>query len=233
VAGIPLAQSEVRVRLNVAPPEVRDMRRLARELRRLGVDAATMRRATDRKRKWVEIPKAFMPSDVAVVSAMPGVHPVPSVQRDYVPLDGLRRIVGRTSAEGTGQDGLELVLDSLLRGQRGSTKDLLGPRGRRYESLDAMTQPPVPGHSITLTVSYVMQDICDRALPTRRSASASPAAISWYSNRLRRDPLPGKSSRVRCKHRQSGADGALRPGSTLSRSSPAAWWRASAHAWTR
>jgi cell division protein FtsI (penicillin-binding protein 3) len=164
VAGIPLAQSEVRVRLNVAPREVRDMRRLARELRRLGVDAATMRRATDRKRKWVEIPKAFMPSDVAVVSAIPGVHPVPSVQRDYVPLDGLRRIVGRTSAEGNGLDGLELVLDSLLRGQRGSTKDLLGPRGRRYESLDALTQPPVPGQSVTLTVSYVMQDICDRAL---------------------------------------------------------------------
>lgn len=164
VAGIPLAQSEVRVRLNVAPREVRDMRRLGRELRRLGVDAATVRRATDRKRKWIEIPKAFLPSDVAVLSAMPGVHPVPSVQRDYVPLDGLRRIVGRTSAEGDGQDGLELVLDSLLRGQRGSTRDLLGPRGRRYESLEALTQPPLPGHSVTLTVNYVMQDICDRAL---------------------------------------------------------------------
>lgn len=164
VTGIPLAQSEVRVRLNVAPREVRDMRRLGRELRRLGLDAATVRRATDRKRKWVEIPKAFLPSDAAVVSAMPGVHPVPSVQRDYVPLDGLRRIVGRTSAEGNGQDGLELVLDSLLRGQRGSTKDLLGPRGRRYESLEALTQPPLPGHSVTLTVSYMMQDICDRAL---------------------------------------------------------------------
>ena len=164
VAGVPLAQSEVRVRLNVAPTEVRDPRRLARDLRRLGVDGATIRRATDRKRKWVEIPKAFMPSDVAVVSALRGVHPDPSVQRDYVPLEGMRRIVGRTSSEGNGQDGLELVLDSLLRGQRGSTKDLLGPGGRRYESLDALTQPPVPGHSVTLTVSYVMQDICDRAL---------------------------------------------------------------------
>jgi cell division protein FtsI (penicillin-binding protein 3) len=27
-----------------------------------------------------------------------------------------------------------------------------------------MTMPPRPGHSVTLTVSYVMQDICDRAL---------------------------------------------------------------------
>ena len=164
VRGIPLAQSEVRVRLSVAPPEVKDMRRLARELRKLRIDAETIRRATNRKRKWVEIPKTFMPSEAAVVSAIRGVHPVPSVQRDYVPLDGLRRIVGRTAADGSGLDGMEFVLDSLLRGERGSTRALKGARGERYESLDAMTLPPRPGHSVTLTVSYVMQDICDRAL---------------------------------------------------------------------
>src|SRR5688572_12391606 len=164
VGGVPLAQSEVRVRLNVAPQELKDTRRLARDLKRLGVDAATIRRAVDRKRKWVEIPKAFMPSEVAVVSALPGVHAVPRVQRDYVPLDGMRPIVGRTNGEDVGQDGLELVLDSLLRGERGSTRALRDVRGKRYESLDAMTEPPRPGHAITLTVSYVMQDICDRAL---------------------------------------------------------------------
>ena len=164
VAGIPLAQSEVRVRLAVAPGEVQDRRRLTRELRRLGVEAAIVRRATDRRRKWVEIPRAFLPSEVAVLSALPGVHADPRVQRDYVPLDGLRRIVGRTSGDDMGQDGIELVLDSLLRGERGSVRALKGAGGERYESLDAMTQPPRPGHSIGLTVSYVMQDICDRAL---------------------------------------------------------------------
>src|SRR5687768_6215470 len=48
VGGVPLAQSEVRVRLNVAPQELKDTRRVARELKRLGVDAATIRRAVDR-----------------------------------------------------------------------------------------------------------------------------------------------------------------------------------------
>src|SRR5690349_19387676 len=78
VGGVPLAQSEVRIRLNFAPPEMRDRKRLARDLRRLGLDPAMVRRATDPKRKWFEVPKAFMPSDVAVVSAQPGVHVVPS-----------------------------------------------------------------------------------------------------------------------------------------------------------
>jgi cell division protein FtsI (penicillin-binding protein 3) len=164
VAGVPLAQSEVRVKLNFAPGEMKDRRRLARDLRRLGLDPALVRRATDPKRKWVEIPKLFMPSDVAVVSAQPGVHPVPLVQRDYVPLEGLRRIVGRTNIEDVGQDGLELVLDSLLRGERGSMRAFKGGRGERYETLEAMSRPPRPGHAVTLSISYVFQDICDRAL---------------------------------------------------------------------
>lgn len=163
-AGVPLAQSEVRVRLRVAPPEVKDLRRLGRELRRLRIDPAVVRRATDPKRKWVEIPRTFLPSEVAVVSALPGVHPLPLVQRDYVPLQGFRAIVGRTTPGDAGQDGIELVLDSVLRGERGSTRALRGPGGRLYESLEAMTQPPRPGHTVTLTVNYVMQDICDRAL---------------------------------------------------------------------
>lgn len=164
IAGVPLAQSEVRVRLNFAPGEMKDRRRLARDLRRLGLDAALVRRVTDPKRKWVEVPRAFMPSDVAVVSAQPGVHTVPLVQRDYVPLDGLRRIVGRTNMQDIGQDGLELVLDSLLRGERGSVRPFRGRGGERYETLEAMSQPPRPGHSVTLSISYVFQDICDRAL---------------------------------------------------------------------
>ena len=164
IQGVPLAQSEVRVQLRVAPGEVKDRKRLARDLRRLGIDAGTVRRVSDPKRKWVEIPKQFMPSEVAVVSAQKGVYPLVSVQRDYVPLDGLRRIVGRTTREGAGQDGLELVLDSLLQGERGSTRALRDVRGTRYESLDAMTLPPRPGHSVTLTINYTLQDICDRAL---------------------------------------------------------------------
>src|SRR4030095_1358444 len=128
VAGLPLAQSEVRVRLNFAPGEMKDRRRLPAGLAPRGLAPPLVRRATDPKRKWVEVAKAFMPSDVAVVSAQPGVHTVPLIQRDYVPLEGVRRIVGRTNIEDIGQDGLELVLDSLLRGERGSIRPFKGGR---------------------------------------------------------------------------------------------------------
>lgn len=169
VAGVPLAQSEVRMRLNIVPANVKDRRRLLRDLQRLGVDAATRRRVADPKGKWVPIRRTFLPSEVAVVGAMPGVSVEPSSQRDYLPVDGLRPIVGRTSTEGAGLDGVELMLDSLLRGERGAAPALKGPNGRRYESLDALSRPPRPGHTVTLTISSAMQDICDRALADARA----------------------------------------------------------------
>lgn len=164
VAGVPLAQSQVQVKLNVVPQEVKEPRRLARSLQRLGVDRATLRRVADRSRKWVPINRTYLPSEVATVTALPGVRREAVVERHYVPSEGIRRIVGRTNGEGSGIEGLEFTLDSLLRGERGSVKALVGARGERYESPKALTQPPRPGHSVTLTVSFALQDICDRAL---------------------------------------------------------------------
>lgn len=172
VSGVPLARSEVRVHLNVVPANVTEPRRLQRALERLGVDRATRQRAGDRRRKWVPIRKGFMPSEVAAVLPLKGIVSLTSVQRDYLPGDGLRPIVGRTSLEGQGLDGIELMLDSLLHGERGSTRALLGARGQRYESLDAMSRPPRPGHAVTLTISNVLQDICDRALEDARASLA-------------------------------------------------------------
>ena len=80
VAGVPLARSEVRVHLNIVPPNVRERRRLQRDLQRLGVDAATRRRAADQARKWVPIRKAFMPSEVVSVSGGRGAVPGPNRQ---------------------------------------------------------------------------------------------------------------------------------------------------------
>ena len=164
VTGLPLAESHASVRLAIAPPEVREPRQLSYALQHLHVDAATIRRALDRKRKWVEVNATFLPSDVTVVRAIRGVHVTEVRKRIYLPSDGVRRIIGRTDDSDIGRDGIELALDSLLRGERGSARALVGARGERYESPTMLTEPPRPGHSVTLTISYALQDICDRAL---------------------------------------------------------------------
>lgn len=216
VAGMPLAQSQVQVRLNVVPKEVKEPRRLARSLQRLGVDRATLRRVADQSRKWVPISRTFLPSDVATITAMPGVRPEAVVDRHYVPSEGIRRVVGRTNGDGVGTEGLESMLDSLLRGERGSVRALLGPGGVRYESPEALTHQPRPGHSVTLTLSFALQDICDRALAdamNRLDASGGDIVVL--------DPRDGE---VRClTSRRAGKRGAglmaliepFEPGSTL------------------
>lgn len=216
LAGLPLAQNQMRVRVNVVPTDVREPRRLTRALQRLGVDRATLRRVVDRKRKWVPIRQVFLPSDVASLRSIRGVRIEPAGGREYAPSEGLRKIVGRMNSAGEGLDGIEASMDSLLQGERGSARVRVGARGQRYESPEALSLPPRGGHSVSLTISYVLQDICDRALAdatARLSATGGDIVVV--------DPRTGE---IRClaSDRSSGiATGAtaliepFEPGSTL------------------
>jgi cell division protein FtsI (penicillin-binding protein 3) len=162
--GVPLAESQVLVRLAIVPNEVRERRRLQAALRRLGVDRETIARVGDSRRRWVPVPGTFLASDVAGLRSMPGVRAEPAAQRVYAPSGGLRQLVGRLGSDGRALDGLELLLDSLLRGQRGAVPPAVGARGERYELPESLKQLPRPGHTVRLTISYTVQQICDRAL---------------------------------------------------------------------
>src|SRR5215207_8986547 len=76
-SGVPLAETRERVQLSIATPEVRDPRNLARELKRVGLDASWLARLRDPKRKWVQLPGSFVPSDVASIISMRGVYSIP------------------------------------------------------------------------------------------------------------------------------------------------------------
>ena len=163
-AGATLAENRELLQIAVAPRELKDPRMAARRLVAAGVSADWIKRATDTRHAWVEIPGQFLPGDVAALSTMHGVHPSPVVQRVYVPSQGVRRIVGRARPDGNPVDGVELALDSLLRGTRGTGSDLRDALGRRFESPTSAGAPAQPGHTILLTLNHQLQDICERAL---------------------------------------------------------------------
>ena len=48
---------------------------------------------------------------------MRGVYTRPTVERVYTPREAMRRLVGVVDARASPCDGLELTLDSLLRGR--------------------------------------------------------------------------------------------------------------------
>jgi cell division protein FtsI (penicillin-binding protein 3) len=163
-SGRVLVESRELVRLRVAPREVRDRAALRRRLDKAGIPAKWVARAVDTTRAWVEIPGLWLPSDVAPASAMRGVHAVPSVDRVLSTTDGVRRIVGRVDGQGKPVDGLELALDSVLLGQRGTALLLRDARGGRMPSPSVRSVAARPGHTVTLTLNYALQDIAERAL---------------------------------------------------------------------
>ena len=115
-SGNPLAESRERVQIAIATRELRDARRVNRELARVGIDASWLARLADPKRKWVQLPGSFLRADVQNLLAMRGVYGTPVGERVYAASGGAERIIGHADAQGAGVDGIELVLDSLLRG---------------------------------------------------------------------------------------------------------------------
>ena len=162
--GEPMAQSRETVKLEVAPQEVRDRRALRRALLEAGVPADWAARATDSSRKWVTLPNRYVALDVASIMATRGVHWTSSIQRTYAFSQGTRRIVGRVDESGAPIDGIELALDSLLRGVPGAMTTMRDVRGRRFESPMAPRRAPVQGNTVVLTINHELQEIAEREL---------------------------------------------------------------------
>jgi cell division protein FtsI (penicillin-binding protein 3) len=164
--GRTLATTREVVRLEVAPREVRsrDFRKLSRALVAAGVEPAWAARATDTQRSWVVLPGRFVAEDVAPITAIEGVHTTPVSDRTYAASPGLRSVLGRVDAEGRGLDGLELTLDSVLRGTHGASQLERDVRGRSFASPTIPGRAPTPGHSVTLTINHELQEIAERTL---------------------------------------------------------------------
>jgi cell division protein FtsI (penicillin-binding protein 3) len=162
--GDRLAESREMLRLAVAPREVREPAVLRRALATAGVPAEVIARTTDRSRAWVIVPGRFLPSEVARAVPLRGVYSEPVSERVYALSPGLRGLIGHVNGEGEPVDGIELSLDSLLRGTAGSAMLLRDARGRSFEAPNDPGVAPSKGRSVTLTLNHELQEICERAL---------------------------------------------------------------------
>lgn len=163
--GNTLVESREMVRISVAPGQVRDRAALARDLRNAGIVPRFVSMAIDTGRKWVDIPGAHLPTDVAPVVSMRGVYSKPVMDRVFATSGGIRRIVGRVAPNGGALDGIELSLDSLLRGDTATVRVARDKSGRPMDA-PVGSADPVPGDAVYLTINRELQEICDRALAT-------------------------------------------------------------------
>ncbi len=162
--GDTLVESRLLTAISVAPKEVRSPALIAKLLRQLKVEQRWITAATDTNRKWVAIPNRFLAQDAAPLVALRGIYAVAVMERVYANSAGIRRIVGKVDPRtGDPLDGVELMLDQLLRGDTGSTRIARDHRGRKMDSPMDGTKPE-PGNTITLTINRGLQDITERAI---------------------------------------------------------------------
>lgn len=162
--GVTLARSRELVKLSFKLDDMKDRRGLYRALRKLKVPESRARPVLDQKRKWYDLRERFQPSQVADLMKMPGVRSASAGDRVYVQSAGTRQLVGRADPDGSNSEGLELLLDSLLRGEPGRAQTLRAADGKRFATPDMLTEPPRAGHTVQLTINQVLQDICDQAI---------------------------------------------------------------------
>ena len=163
-SGNTLVESREMTRVALALPEVRDTAFVLKALRRARLDATAVHAAIARRRRWIDLPGVYAASDVASISKLNGVHLTPVLQRVYGNSGGIKRIVGSLDGRGNPLDGLELALDSILRGDSGKVRLARDNNGRPLDSPDGWTEQPRAGSTVVLTINNALQDICEREL---------------------------------------------------------------------
>jgi cell division protein FtsI (penicillin-binding protein 3) len=159
-----LAQSRDIVRLEIAPREVKEPRKLRSALSKLHVEPSVIARALDTSTKYLTVPGRFLAVDAASAMVLRGVHSFGSLDRSYAVSAGAQGILGHVDGDNKAVDGLELALDSILRGQPGAATIVRDSHGQGRESPIEPGTAPVKGNSIVLTINADLQEIAERAL---------------------------------------------------------------------
>ena len=159
-----LAQSRATVRLEIAPNEVTDARKMRIALAKLNIDRAVIARATDPKARYLTVPGRYLQTLAAPAMALKGVHSFATIARSYAASDGARGIIGHVDGDNQPVDGLELSLDSILRGTAGSTTIVRDAHGMSRESPIEPGTAPTQGNNIVLTINADLQEIAEKAL---------------------------------------------------------------------
>ena len=181
VNGNVLVESRELVRLEISPKAIDSTKRygsarrvLRRELTAIGVREPLIKRALDTTKGAVIIPALYAPSEVDKLVQLRAVRQTRELRRFITAPIGIQRILGTMSNEQQPQGGVELELDSLLRGVSGHDELLKDGKGNRLESPRLARISAQPGHTVTLTLNRSLQEIAERelALAMERTGSS-------------------------------------------------------------
>jgi cell division protein FtsI (penicillin-binding protein 3) len=214
--GVPLAASREAFQVAVAPREVNARAELARRLRSdLGLPSAVVRRAVDRRRRWVVLPGRWDAVARSHLDGLRGVYFERVVERFYPHGEIAGELLGRVNSEGRPLGGLELELDSLLRGTRGAAVVRRDARGRPIPGAMLVVKRPRAGDDVYLTLDLSLQEIAADALRKAVSDAKGVGGDLVMANPRTGEILAAVSVRDSTARHWRAVTDPYEPGSTL------------------
>lgn len=163
--GRPLAVTADADSVWADPLLVKDVAATADKLAKLlGGDVRLLEEKLAASRRFVWLARKVPPeiADKVRQAKLPGIELGEEPHRYYPGREVAGSLLGRSNIDGHGIDGIELVMDRHLRGQRSRMAGLKDARGRAVLA-DGLA-PARPGAQVRLTIDLTVQEIAERAL---------------------------------------------------------------------
>jgi len=96
-----------------------------------------------------------------------GINVDPEARRELPGGQTARTVLGKTNIDGVGIAGLELQYDDLLSGSGGQMVREIAPGGRTVAGSEIITEAPVPGDDLVLTIDRSIQYATEQVLIDR------------------------------------------------------------------
>jgi stage V sporulation protein D (sporulation-specific penicillin-binding protein) len=175
-----LAQSATADTVVLRPAQVKDANLIADQLAKiLQMDRETIyEKATDKKKSEVWLKRQITKEQKNEISdlKLAGVAFTVDSKRYYPNKDLLTQVIGFTSIDGNGLDGLEAKFDKYLKGQPGRIISEADRKGQEIPLTDEVYIPPKDGYNIVLTIDLVIQNFLEKALKEAYTANNAKSA---------------------------------------------------------
>ena len=112
----------------------------------------------------VDRPAADRVRNFCAENGIDGIHLNPDTRRYYPQGELLASVLGFTNVDNVGMSGLELEYNTTLTGRKGRVLTASNAWGYPLAHPYAAMQPPVQGHSLTLTIDLFAQKTLENAL---------------------------------------------------------------------
>jgi cell division protein FtsI (penicillin-binding protein 3) len=144
----------------------------------LGIDRTELKRrvTSNERRQFLYVARGLVPAEARRVSALalPGVNLAREYRRYYPAGEVTGHVLGFTSVDDVGQEGMELAYDNWLAGENGAKRVVQDSTGQTVEDVDSI-RPVRPGRDLALSLDLRIQYLAYRELKSAVLANRAKA----------------------------------------------------------